>query len=70
MRRTASKMQRVLLWSAQKGLCSMCGRNLPDDFEVDHIIPFSKKGKTQLCNLQALCGPCHLAKTCGKASVA
>ena len=29
---------------------------------IDHIVPFSRGGTTTLENLQALCGPCNLAK--------
>ncbi len=31
--------------------------------EVDHIIPVSKGGKDEHGNLQAICDPCHKAKT-------
>lgn len=42
---------------------SACGANLRKvAFHIDHIIPFSKGGTTTLDNLQALCGPCNLAK--------
>lgn len=63
MRRTANKFQRVLVWSLQDGMCAICGGELPDVFEVDHIQPFSQKGPTESWNLQALCVSCHREKT-------
>jgi len=62
-RRFASKRQRTILWADQDGLCAICGQDLSDRFEVDHIQPFSKRGNTALWNLQAICIPCHQAKT-------
>ena len=63
MRRLANKRQRYLIFMVQNGLCAVCNRELPIDFEVDHQQPFSQKGKTELWNLQALCLTCHHAKT-------
>lgn len=43
-------------------LCEKCGVSLSQ--EVDHIVPLSKGGaKYDHDNLQALCKPCHTAKT-------
>ena len=30
---------------------------------VDHIVPVSKRGRTELNNLQTLCAPCNLGKS-------
>jgi 5-methylcytosine-specific restriction endonuclease McrA len=32
--------------------CTMTGGEDTDDYEVDHIIPYSKGGKTELSNAQ------------------
>lgn len=47
-----------------KGKCSLCGRSAEDGVKlhVDHIIPFSKGGKTESKNLQVLCQDCNLGK--------
>jgi hypothetical protein len=43
--------------------CHHCGAELSArKVHIDHIVPFSKGGDTVLSNLQALCGPCNLAK--------
>lgn len=54
-------------------LCQVClsiDRLTPAQ-EVDHILPLAKGGTDQVANLQAICTPCHKAKTAsegGKAS--
>ena len=65
MARFASKQQRDLIWILQDGKCAICGHDLGNSFEVDHLIPHSEKGVTELCNLQALCHGCHSEKTSG-----
>lgn len=63
MRRLATRTQRDLLAILQDFRCAICKRDLPDDFECDHLVPFSEGGETTLQNLQALCPSCHLDKT-------
>lgn len=41
--------------------CVKCGR--AGRLEVDHIKPAREGGTDALTNLQALCRPCHFAKT-------
>ncbi|MGA2121530.1 MAG: HNH endonuclease [Methanoregula sp.] len=47
--------------------CVFCGKNPSTDFgtklHIDHIIPFSKGGKSTLENLQTLCDSCNLGKS-------
>lgn len=69
MRRLATRTQRDLLAIAQDFRCAICANELPDNFECDHIVPFSERGDTTLHNLQALCPPCHLLKSLGQASM-
>ncbi|MDR0910353.1 MAG: HNH endonuclease [Spirochaetaceae bacterium] len=46
--------------------CSICGRSpattLGLELHVDHIIPFSKSGKTVESNLRTLCSDCNIGK--------
>lgn len=44
-----------------KGLCEYCqtAERVVMDLEVDHIIPVSKGGKTDIENLCLCCGPCN-----------
>lgn len=61
-RRAFSKKQKdaLLLWSL--GKCSICGITLDKSFHADHIKPYSKDGKTDVTNGQALCAACNLKK--------
>ena len=40
--------------------CVLCGSR--DDLTIDHILPFSKGGKTKKENFQTLCKTCNLKK--------
>ena len=47
-------------------LCRMCGASPAKDsavtLQVDHIVPWSKGGATELGNLQTLCAVCNIGK--------
>lgn len=47
--------------------CCICGASPAKDpsvvLHVDHIIPWSKGGKTELDNLQTLCSNCNYGKS-------
>lgn len=47
--------------------CAECGKKSPHKglFQIDHIIPMSKGGKTTVNNLQLLCRPCNMKKSDG-----
>ena len=55
------RLRRVVLASSGRR-CAICGR--ARRLEIDHLIPMSNGGETwAIANLQALCRPCHFAKT-------
>jgi 5-methylcytosine-specific restriction endonuclease McrA len=43
--------------------CSICEQPLGSSFHADHIVPFSKGGRTILQNGQALCARCNIKKS-------
>lgn len=45
--------------------CQICGTSSKDgaNLQVDHIIPVSKGGKTEMKNLQTLCSRCNIGKS-------
>ncbi len=58
---TDSLRFRVL--KAAGGRCQLCGITAKQcPLDVDHIIPRSRGGKTELANLQALCSKCNRSK--------
>lgn len=54
------------IWEAANGKCNKCGadcRVISIGGSVDHIIPRSRGGTSDISNLQLLCNPCHKAKS-------
>ena len=50
-------------YEKQKGICALCKEPFDfDQMQGDHIIPWSKGGKTELKNCQMLCQKCNLEK--------
>jgi len=62
MKRLFNKKQKLALELYANGKCSICGCVLPHNFHADHIKPYSKNGKTDVINGQALCPICNLEK--------
>lgn len=54
--RAFDEKTKVKVYERQKGFCSMCKKHFEiGEMEADHIIPWSKGGKTVLENCQMLC---------------
>ena len=53
-----------LLYKRQNGLCPLCGNKIVDTEKcmIDHIIPYSKGGSTDINNAQLVHGLCNLEK--------
>jgi 5-methylcytosine-specific restriction endonuclease McrA len=52
---------RVLQKDAFK--CRACGKGWPNvELNIDHVVPWSKGGDTEMENLQTLCSKCNLGK--------
>jgi len=48
----------------QNGICAMCNKQFQfHEMEADHIIPWSRGGKTDKDNCQVLCKKCNLRKS-------
>lgn len=59
---TDTEKQRA--YNKQEGICPMCKKKYPiEDMRGDHIVPWSKGGKTTEDNLQMLCKDCNGLKS-------
>jgi 5-methylcytosine-specific restriction endonuclease McrA len=58
---------RFIIFKRDNYKCVMCGRSPATTFGIelhaDHIIPFSKGGKTREDNLRTLCNECNIGKS-------
>jgi 5-methylcytosine-specific restriction endonuclease McrA len=57
---------RYQVFSRDNSCCTRCGATPKThgvSLHVDHIVPVSKGGKTEMDNLQTLCAPCNLGKS-------
>ena len=63
-RRRMSAKLRYDVFQRDGGRCQICGATQADGvrLHVDHIVPVSKGGKTELSNLRVLCERCNLGK--------
>ena len=58
-----SKRLRAALWSHSDGKCQACGMALdPANWHADHVVPYSRSGRTNVHEMQALCPACNLKK--------
>ena len=61
--RAFTEEQRITIFRKYNGICQSCGKEIKwDEFHADHIVPFSKGGKTTVANGQLLCAKHNLAK--------
>ena len=60
--RVFNKRQKTALYLCADGKCQICGCELISGWHADHIKPYSKGGKTDVINGQALCQKCNLKK--------
>ncbi|HPF79279.1 MAG TPA: HNH endonuclease signature motif containing protein, partial [Alphaproteobacteria bacterium] len=62
--RSFTPLQRIALLNRAHNKCESCGKKITsDNFEADHIKPWSKGGLTSLNNAQALCVNCNRKKS-------
>jgi superfamily II DNA or RNA helicase len=61
-RRSFNQSERMALSRLAGGKCAICGKELPPDWEADHVIPRSLGGPTDILNGQALCPECNNKK--------
>ena len=61
--RTFDDDEKRAAYEMQKGVCPVCKQHFEfEEMEGDHIVPWSKGGKTVPENLQMLCRKCNLKK--------
>ena len=62
--RTFTEIQRRIIWAnAKRKKCYKCGRELKwTNFQIDHVYPYSKGGKTTIENSAIICRHCNSRK--------
>ena len=62
--RAFPEIEKKRKYKEQDGICKCCGKKFDfEDMEGDHIVPWSKGGKTVYENLQMLCKSCNASKS-------
>ena len=62
IRRKISKQEKEAFFKVYDGRCAWCEKEVGKNFEIDHVIPFSKKGSCELENLVLSCKKCNSIK--------
>lgn len=61
--RSISKSLRFVVLRRDDFSCTYCGRRPPEVIlHIDHVIPWSKGGRTDIENLRAACADCNIGK--------
>ena len=55
-------MDKRALYVKTDGKCAYCSEPLKRGFHGDHVLPWSKGGRTTIANGFASCAPCNLSK--------
>lgn len=63
-KRDFDEAQRIVIYRRDGGKCKLCGVDCKwGEWHADHVIPWSKGGKTSVDNGQVLCPECNLSKS-------
>ena len=63
-KRSFDEAQRQVIYRRGNGICKICGAHCEwNHWEADHIVPWSKGGKTEIENGQVLCPTCNSKKS-------
>jgi len=61
--RAFSDAEKIAKYESQNGICPVCKKHFNyDEMAGDHIVPWSRGGKTTPDNLQMLCRQCNGTK--------
>ena len=62
--RTFDKIDKTTMYENQGGICPICKKHFEiNEMQADHIVPWSKGGKTEIQNGQMLCAKCNREKS-------
>jgi len=63
-KRAFTDEERIIAWNSNVKVCAICNNDIKDfkDFDLDHILPHSKGGKTNLNNAQLTHSSCNRSK--------
>ncbi len=63
-KRNFDAAQRQVIYRRGNGICKICGKKCEwNNWEADHILPWSKGGQTEIENGQVLCPTCNQKKS-------